>query len=143
MSTASLMPDHSALEVPMDMWTEPFWRAGEEGRLTFPRCTHCGAFRWPGGPFCPDCRHQAVEWVEAGQARLYSFTAIPVPGADKAAAPGWRMPAVAVFDGVPGVRLVSALVGADPGKTAIDDPLTIEWIAAANTKVPVFRRVGG
>lgn len=143
MSTKSICPDYSTLEIAMDAWSEPFWQAGAEGRVLMQKCSHCGTFRWPAGPFCPRCHEQGVEWVPPGQARIYSFTVVPVPGADKETPPNWRMPTVVEFDEAPGVRLVSVLVGADPKTAAIGDPVEIAWRPAANGVVPVFQPQGG
>ncbi|MBU6268836.1 MAG: OB-fold domain-containing protein [Sphingomonadales bacterium] len=142
MTRISFCPDYAALEVAMDAWSEPFWQAGTEGRVVMPRCTACGTFRWPAGPFCPRCRAQPVEWVPPGQARVFSFTVLPVPGADRDAPPRWRMPTLVEFADAPGVRLVSVLVDADVDAVAIGDAVAIDWQPAANASVPVFRRVG-
>lgn len=140
MTALSIRPDFTALEIPVDAWSEPFWQAGGEGRLVMPRCTACGTFRWPAGPFCPTCRAQEVEWVPPGQARIYSFTRLPVPGASKDAPPDWRVPTLVEFDDAPGVRLVSVLVEARVDAVAIGDPVDIAWQPAANGVVPVFRQ---
>ncbi len=139
MSHISICPDYSALEVAMDAWSEPFWKAGEEGRVAMPRCSECGTFRWPAGPFCPKCRSQKVDWVSPGQARIYSFTCLPMPATDKDATPQWRMPALVEFDDAPGVRLVSVLVDAPVDQVAIGDAVNIAWQRGANSPVPVFR----
>lgn len=139
MTELSITPDFVTLEVPMDQWSGPFWQAGEEGRVIMPACADCGTFRWPAGPFCPECHGQNVAWHEAGEARIYSFTVLPVPGPDKSAPPRHRIPALVDFARAPGVRLVSVLVEAPVGGVAIGDAVTIEWHPAANAKVPVFR----
>ncbi|MDB5968684.1 MAG: hypothetical protein JWQ90_1134 [Hydrocarboniphaga sp.] len=142
MSARSICPDFSALEVPMDHWSEPFWRAAEEHRLLVPRCGACGTFRWPSGPFCSQCQSQNVEWLPPGQGRIYSFTVLPVRGDGEAAPPQFRIPALVVFDEAPGVRLVSSLVDAPAAAVAIDALVEVDWLAAANTTVPVFRLRG-
>ena len=139
MSSTSICPDYSALEIAMDTWSEPFWQAGAGGRVVMQRCSHCATFRWPAAPFCPQCHQQGDEWVSPGQARIYSFTIVPVPGTDKDAPPHWRMPTVVEFDEAPGVRLVSILVDADPKAASIGAPVAITWQPAANGVVPVFR----
>ncbi|TCM20474.1 hypothetical protein EDF56_102135 [Novosphingobium sp. PhB165] len=138
--TRSITPDFSTFEVPMDTWSEPFWQAGARGETHMPRCLACGTFRWPAGPFCPECHTQPVEWVAAGQARLYSFTILPVRGAEPDAPPAWRIPALVEFDAAPGVRLVSVLVDADPAHVAIGDRVEVVWQPAASASVPLFRR---
>ena len=138
-SARSIVPDFTQLEVAMDAWSEPFWQAGAEGRTIMPKCGECGTFRWPAGPFCFACQSQKVEWADAGQARLYSYTILPVPGADKDAPPDYRAPAVVEFAHAPGVRLVSVLVDAPVGGIAIGKAVAIDWLPAANAVVPVFR----
>jgi uncharacterized OB-fold protein len=143
MSALSICPDYSSLEVPSDSWSAPFWKAAAEGKLLMPRCTKCGTFRWPAGPFCHECHSQPVEWVPPGRGRIYSFTILPVPGPDKEAPPQIRIPALVEFDDAPGVRLVSVLVDASPKDVAISAPVEIEWRPAANATVPIFKLSGG
>lgn len=136
---SSITPDFAALEVPMDAWSEAFWHGTAEHRLAFPSCTECGTFRWPAGPFCPNCHAQPVEWKLAGAASVYSFTILPVRSADENAAPQQRIPVLAEFADAPGVRLVSVLIDADPQQVAIGGPLVAAWLPAANATIPVFR----
>ena len=139
MSERTMTPDFSTLEVPWDMWSEPFWKAAAEHRVIMPRCTHCATFHWPASPFCFVCQSQQFEWAPAGQARLYSYTVLPVPGEDKTAPPTHRAPAVVEFDEAKGVRLVSVLIDAPLDAIAIGEPIDIDWLPAANATVPVFR----
>jgi uncharacterized protein len=139
MSARSVVPDLSALEVPWDVWSEPFWQATAERKLLMPRCTDCGTFRWPAGPFCPECQSQKVSWVPPGQGHIYSFTVLPIQSDDKDAAQRHRVPVLVEFDQAKGVRLVSALIDAPLDGIAIGDAVGVDWIAAANATVPVFR----
>ena len=131
----SITPDFAGLEIARDVWSEPFWQCGEQGEVRMPACLCCGTFRWPAGPFCPSCRTQEVEWRPAGQARIHTFTILPISGE----ATKVRMPTLVEFDEAPGVRLVSVLVDADPDAVAIGMPIVVDWLAASNGKVPVFR----
>lgn len=140
--TRSITPDFSTLDAVWDVWSQPFWEWGARGEVRMPSCTSCGKFRWPAGPFCPHCRTQEVDWLPAGQARVYSFTMLPVRSAEADAPPQYRIPALVEFDEAPGVRLVSVLVDADPRAVVIDMPVSVEWLAAANALVPVFRTGG-
>ncbi len=135
----SITPDFTALDVPIDAWSAPYWAAVAEHRLQFPRCASCGTFRWPAGPFCYKCRSQAVEWVPAGQGRIYSYTVLPAMGADKDAPPQWRTPVVVEFDGIPDVRLVSVMVDAPLNAVEIGAEVEPDWLPAANATVPAFR----
>lgn len=138
MSVRSLIPDFASLEIPMDAWNAPYWEAAADRRLVMPRCCACGTFRWPAGPFCPNCHAQPVEWREPGAARIFSFTVLPVPGPE-GEAPRPRIPVLAEFDDAPGVRLVSVLIDAEPETVAVGAALDADWLPAANAKVAVFR----
>jgi uncharacterized OB-fold protein len=139
MTQRSITPDFSALDVPIDAWSEGFWHGTAEHRLLMPSCTACGTFRWPAGPFCPTCHAQPVAWKSTGAARVYSFTILPVRGDDADAPPQHRIPLLVEFADAPGVRLVSVLVDADPQAVAIGAPLTPDWLSGANATIPVFR----
>lgn len=139
MSARSICPDFSSLEVPVDAWSQPFWDAGKAGKLLLPRCVACHTFRWPAGPFCPQCHSQPVEWLSPGQGHIYSFTVLP-SRAESADAPlQVRIPALVEFDAAPGVRLVSSLVDAPIDQVAIGLAVEVDWVPAANAHVPVFR----
>jgi hypothetical protein len=135
----SMTPDFAALQVPQDQWSAPFWSWGAQRETRMPACTTCGTFRWPAGPFCPKCRHQEVEWKPAGQARIYTFTILPVHGSHPDTAPQSRIATLVEFEDAPGVRLVSALVDAEPGLVTIGMPVSVDWMPAADAVVPVFR----
>jgi uncharacterized OB-fold protein len=139
MSARSMAPDLSTLEVPWDIWGEPFWRATAERQLLMPSCEACGTFRWPPGPFCAKCQSQKVAWQAPGQGRIYSFTVLPAAAAEKDAPPQYRVPVLVEFDQAPGVRLVSALIDAPLKNIAIGAAVEVDWLAAANATVPVFR----
>lgn len=138
MSEVTTAPDIGALEIPTDAWTQPFWDAAAKRDLLLPRCGDCGRFRWPPGPFCPACQSQSVQWVAPGAARIYSYTVLREPaGEDRPA----RLiaPALVEFAGADNVRLLAAIVD-----TALDDirvgaKLALQWTAAGDTAVPVFR----
>lgn len=137
MSEMSNAPDLSALDIPMDTWTQPFWAGTAQGKLLLPRCGACHRFRWPPGPFCPHCQSQAVEWLPAGAARVYSFTIVHPRGpADQ---PRTHVPALIEFPEAGGVRILAAIVDTPLAKIRIGAELTLGWSPAANATVPVFR----
>ncbi len=54
--------------------TAPFWRALEDGRLTFQRCAACGHAWLPPRTECPRCLAAQPRWETAsGHARLVSW----------------------------------------------------------------------
>lgn len=139
MSATSTSPEIAGLEIPIDTWTAPFWEATGEQRLTFPRCNNCGTFRWPPGPFCPVCSAQGVEWCEGGEGEVYSFTVVRTPAADQPGGEEVNVAALIEFPEAGSIRLLAALVDADPSDIRIGEPVTVAWRAAANAVVPVFR----
>ncbi len=120
-------------------WTEPFWVAAGEHRLTVQRCSNCGTVRHPPGPFCPRCRTQGCDWLElSGNAALYSFTVIRHP-----LAPALRefLPmviAVVEPDETPTARLITNLVDVEVGDVAIGMALEVVWEDAGDG-ISVFR----
>lgn len=137
MSQVSATPDVGTLEIPTDAWTQPFWDAAAEERLILPHCTSCGTYRWPPGPFCPECSAQELSWTEAGQGRVYSYTVAPrfAEGGETRVA----VPALIEFPQAGGVRLIAAIVETPIADLAVGAPVRTQFSQAANGKVPVFR----
>jgi hypothetical protein len=138
MSELSIAPDLSALEIPMDAWTQPFWDASARSQLLLPRCVACQHFRWPPGPFCPHCQSQQTEWLPAGSARIYSFTLTPEPRSSETDSQRYRAPALIEFPEADGIRLLAAIVDTPIAAIQIGAPLQLGWSQAANARVPVF-----
>jgi uncharacterized OB-fold protein len=136
MTEISAAPDLSALEIPIDTWTKPFWDGAAEGKLLLPRCAACHRFRWPPGPFCPHCQSQDTEWLPAGTARIYSFTI--VQDQRDSDQPTIRVPALIEFPKADGVRLVAAIVDTPLSAIHIGAELTQGWSQAVNARIPVF-----
>jgi uncharacterized OB-fold protein len=132
MSELSSAPDISGLDVPSDQWTKPFWDATAAGEVMLPSCGNCHHFYWPPGPFCPKCQSQRVEWLPAGQGRIYSFTIMP--GQDQS----FSVPALIEFPDCGGVRFVAAIVDTPRDKLRIGAEVKLGWSQAANARVPVF-----
>lgn len=132
------VPDLGGLEIPMDTWTRPFWEAASREELRLPRCASCGTFRWPPGPFCPACSSQDLDWVEAGPARLYSFTIVH-RGADDHGEPIAIAPGLVEFAEAGGLRIMAAIVDSEAEELCVDAPLTLAWRKAGEARVPVFK----
>jgi uncharacterized OB-fold protein len=136
MSATSITPDVSALEIPTDAWTQPFWDAAAAERLIVPHCAACGTFRWPPGPFCPECSAQAVTWVDAGPARIYSYTIAPRVAPDGQTQVA--VPALIEFPQAGGLRLIAAIVDTPIAAIKVGARVRPGFSQAANGKVPVF-----
>lgn len=131
-------PDISRIEIPMDTWTAPFWEATAQEKLTLPRCGDCQTFRWPPGPFCPACRSQAVGWVEAGRAELYSYTVLRRAGASPEEPGSVIVPGLVAFPEAGGVRIMAAIIDSPVDAVKIGAPLVLRWVPKGGTNVPVF-----
>jgi hypothetical protein len=122
-----------------DAVTLPFWQAAAEHRLVVQRCTGCGRTRLPPAPICPACRSDAAEWKQlSGRGEVYTYTIVHRP-----IAPGQRLPfviAVIALEDAGGVRMISNLVGADPGAVRIGAPVELVWEdMSEELAVPRFR----
>jgi uncharacterized OB-fold protein len=119
-----------------DDLTKPFWDAALEERLVVPRCTNCGTFRLPPGPFCFVCRHQSVDWVELpGTGTIYTFTVVRHPLAPHFAEVVPYVTAVVELDGATGAgsRMIVNVVDCDPDRVAIGDSVRIVWDRVSDT----------
>ena len=119
--------------------TLPFWQAAAEHRLVVQRCTACGHTRLPPAPVCPACRSADADWKElSGRGEVYTYTIVP-----RAIAAGHPLPtliAVIALEDAGGVRMISNLVGVDPGEVAIGMPVELVWEdMSADLSIPRFR----
>ncbi|MDB5703821.1 MAG: hypothetical protein JWN66_937 [Sphingomonas bacterium] len=104
-------PPEALVRIVTDSWTEPFWSAAKEERLTCAQCGNCHRFRMPPTPFCPHCRSQEIDWPTLpGTGTIYSYTVV-----ERAVLPGTEdsipyVPAVIALDGATPARLISNIV---------------------------------
>lgn len=62
---------------------QPFWDAAKRDKIVSAKCTNCGTFRLPPAPYCFECQHREIEWVELpGTGRVYSFVVVRHPLAE-------------------------------------------------------------
>ncbi len=137
MTQMTAAPDISALQVPMDQWSEPFWAATAIGELRLPACRNCDLQRWPPGPFCPRCHSQEVVWNLAGPGRVYSFTILrsTTPSGHEQV----HVPALIEFPGSGDVKILAAIVETAVDHIGIGAQVALGWSSAANVMMPVFR----
>lgn len=122
-----------------DRDSELFWKGCRDGKLLLQRCTSCGRYRYPPRPGCPHCTAPDAEWLATtGKGFVYSWFIAHHPVHPS------------VVDKVPynvimvqldeGPRIVSQLVGADPGD--IREGLRVEVVFEPVTpeiSLPLFR----
>ena len=104
--------------------TEFFWNGVRDGELRVQQCSECSALSHPPKPICSACGsfelgHLAV----SGAGTVYSHVTFHKPPS-----PGFDEPYnVSVIELAEGVRLVSQVVGVQPGKVAIGMPVEVEF----------------
>ncbi|MFM1854724.1 MAG: putative small subunit of thiolase DitF [Pseudomonadota bacterium] len=121
-------PPYHFFTLATNVWTAPYWAAAARGELVAASCEACGHARMPPTPFCPRCHHQGIHWVRlSGLATVYSYTVV-----ERAIIPGMEehlpyVPAVVEPDDLPGVRLVSNLVGMELTELRVGLPVRLTW----------------
>ena len=95
--------------------------------------------RLPPAPVCPACRSADADWKElSGRGEVYTYTIV-----HRAIAAGQPLPtliAVIALEDAGGVRMISNLVGVDPGEVAIGMPVELVWEdMSADLSIPRFR----
>jgi len=115
-----------------------FWfEAAREHRLVIQRCAGCGTLRHPPGPCCPHCGSFEWDTAEAsGRGQVYSFVVNHHPRH-----PAFGYPLiVALVELEEGTRLVTDLIGVEPGEVEIGMPVVLDWLDAdPGLSLPVFR----
>lgn len=93
-----------------------WWEGIRRGELLIQRCKKCGVLRHPPRPMCGACRSTGWDTVvSSGRGSVHSFVVMHHPQV-----PGYEYPLIVVLvDLDEGTRLVSNLVGTDPGSVRI------------------------
>ncbi len=104
----------------------PFWQGCAAGELRVQTCEHCGAWRMPPRPMCPQCRSIESRWVTtSGQGRVWSFI-VPhpplLPGYSELAP--YNVVIIELIDN-PLIRFVGNLVAAPAAAINSVDPTSI------------------
>ena len=133
-------PPPSLAQLSPDAWTEPFWLAAAEHRLTVPCCRSCGTYRMPPGPFCAACRSQDVDWHEmSGTGTVYSYTVARHALIPELAGSIPYVVGVIELDGAPGVRLVASIIDTPIAAVRIGLPVEVMWEDVEGISVYRFR----
>ncbi|MFI9720853.1 OB-fold domain-containing protein [Streptomyces sp. NPDC052396] len=116
-----------------------FWDGVAERRLLIQRCTDCERLRFPWLPGCAGCGSPRWTTVDsAGTGTVHSFVVMhhpPFPAFD----PPY---AVGLIELAEGVRMISNVVGVEPGRITVGMPVRLEFLDAGEGQLlPVFRAV--
>jgi uncharacterized OB-fold protein len=117
-----------------------FWTGGRDGELRIVRCNDCGYYIHPPSPRCPRCLSENVEPSPvSGRGRVYTYTVN-----QRAWSPGLEVPyviAIVALEEQSDLRLMTNIIGCEPGAVAIDMPVQVEFREQGEAYVPVFRPV--
>ncbi len=123
-----------------DELTEPFFAAGEEGRLLLATCAACGEMRLPTSPTCPICLGEGFEWNEvSGRGTVYTFAVM-----HQRYHPAWEpdLPYnIAVVELDEGPRMPANIVGVENEEIVVGMPVEVAWEREGDAPVPRFRPV--
>jgi hypothetical protein len=110
--------------------------------LLLSRCPHCGLVIWYPRAICPDCHRYPTEWITAaGTGSIYSFTVVrrAAPGRFAAAVPY----VVAYVELTEGPRMLTNIVGCDPGQVQVGSAVSVAFYDAGETgAIPRFHLAG-
>ena len=116
---------------------DPFYEYCKRRELRLPKCTECGAFRFPPSATCPKCTATGHEWLPvSGRGKVFSWIVMT-----RAYHPAFKPPyAVAIIELEEGPRLYSNVLGIDPSEIAQDMPVavTFDEIDDEHT-IPIFK----
>jgi uncharacterized OB-fold protein len=130
------VPPHPAPE-PSDHGA-PYWAAAREHRLVLQHCPRCDRLQHFPRPWCTECLADELDVVESsGRGTVYAVTVVRRNPNPAFAA---RVPyALALVDLDEGVRVMSNVVGCDPGSVHVGRRVTVAFESAADgAVVPVF-----
>ena len=118
-----------------------FWEGVRRGELLIQCCADCGQLRHPPSPMCPVCRSLAADVLKAiGRGTVYSYCKPHEPRL-----PGFDVGyVVALVELEEGTRLVTNLIGIDPGEVRIGLPVEVDFVAVdPDLTLPMFRPLRG
>ena len=121
-------PPESLFQLVTDQWTEPFWTAAREHRLTAARCFECELYRMPPTPFCPNCLSQNIEWPTlSGRGTIYSYTVVSRSIFPEMEASLPYVPSLVTLSDADNIRLITNIVDVPVSKISIGAEVEVVW----------------
>ena len=119
--------------------TQPFWDATRDKQLSVQWCNRCDAGIYYPRWACPSCLGDDLSWRPAsGRGEIYTFNVL-----HQAANPMMAdmVPyVIGLVDLDVGVRMVTNLVGGDPGSWKVGAAVQVDWKPLSDGRnLPVFR----
>jgi len=122
--------------------TAPFWQGGAHGQLQMYFCGACGRFFHPPNPICPKCgSFDVAPRPVSGRGRVVTFTVNHQAWTPELTQP--YVVAIVELHEQADLRLLSNIVGCDPGEVAIDMPVSVTFCHVEDVWIPMFERSAG
>jgi uncharacterized OB-fold protein len=122
----------------MDHETRAYWEGAGRHELVLQRCLACGAVQHRPRALCAGCLSDRVQsFVASGRGTVHTYTVT-----HQNQAPGFReaLPYVLAYvDLEEGPRLLTNVVGCEPGSVRIGMPVAVEFADMDEIAVPRFR----
>lgn len=120
-------------------YDQPMWESIERQKMSLPKCTQCGSFRYPPGPVCAECNSLDYEWTEiSGEGAVLSWVVFHRQYFEDHPPP-YNVIAVRLAEGP---IVISNLVGPEPEGSWIDQPVTITYRRHLDRTQHAFRLNG-
>lgn len=109
---------------PTNYWTEPYWKAANEGKLVIQKCLDCHKNIFYPRISCPFCFSDRTEWVRSsGKGRVYTYTVVcsNAPSAFINDMPF----VIAIVRLDDGVQMLTNIIGCAPGDVHCEMPVEV------------------
>lgn len=129
-------PDAQRILPPDTELSRPYWEGCRAGELRLQQCTRCERFQFYPRIFCSHCGAGAVRWqTVSGRGTIASYTVVR-----RGISPAYPAPyVVALIDLAEGPRMMSAVVGCEPGELRTGAAVTVRFESwGGDTVMPVF-----
>ena len=132
-------PFRRPVPVPDDT-TRFHWEAAAHRTLVVQRCPACGRWQYPPDVGCPGCLGDELVPTEvSGRGTVYTFTVVR-QAFDRAYVDALPLiVALVELEEAPGVRLLTNIVGTDPGAVAVGMPVEVAFESLGDGALPVFQ----
>ncbi|RMD81569.1 MAG: Zn-ribbon domain-containing OB-fold protein [Candidatus Dadabacteria bacterium] len=123
--------------------TKEFYEHCKQRRLSFQRCTDCGAWRHVPRPMCAKCGSWQWEWApSSGRGKVFTWTVVRRPMHPAFANDTPYAPVVVELE--EGVRMVSWIVDCPPEEIRMGMPVEVVYEdVTPEVTLPMFRRAVG
>ena len=124
----------------IDVDSQGFWNALDEGKFAMQRCSECRRFQHPPAERCKGCGATVTYEELAGTGEIFSFIVVRHP-----TVPGYLedlpyVVALVELDDQPGLRFSAQIAGVEPSDVSIGQRVRVELVElpGGDKTVPVF-----